>query len=356
MPVISDAAAACVLWLCQDDDFWLTKRVRLCQHDNLPPIHIIEGWYDLFLHSALEDYHQALAVWKAAQPSVPPDAPNVDEDSEEGQTGLPLAIDSALDSGAAPSVRRFKPYLTIGNFIHIDVKYLYKASFEECIRWYDFHLKGRHDRLFDRPDSRSVKLQMINASCGLAKKNKQMRQFHYKLLSQQQPALTAKQIQRKLRLYEEWRYFPEWPPASTATPLYLAQRQMLIYDAEQLMVHADSEDYMSEIAHMYSQHLATNSPLPAAPAPAPTPTPTPPSAPETSAPVSSPSPPALTHAVPPTYANHYATYVYDPRYPTPSIGGSSFDPDNSGALDNRSMESVRYPCTYICTAFLCLAQ
>lgn len=124
-----------------DDPFWQALDHRPGPGWTGPAVHLISGWYDLFLRDLLDDY----AALRAAGHS---------------------------------------PYLTIGPWYHMDLTWV-PAALREGLAWFDAHLKGRGERLRERP----VRLYVLGA--------------------------------------DEWRELESWPPAVPTTRLFLHPHGLL---------------------------------------------------------------------------------------------------------------------------------
>jgi putative CocE/NonD family hydrolase len=123
------------------DPVWqaVDQHARLAQVE--VPAHLVGGWYDLFLRDVLADY----AALKAA--------------------------------GRAP-------YLTIGPWYHLDLRWV-PETIREGLAWFDCHLKGERRRLRERP----VRIYVLGA--------------------------------------DEWRQMDDWPPPAVQTRYFLHARHRL---------------------------------------------------------------------------------------------------------------------------------
>ncbi len=98
-----------------DDPFWQALDHRPGPGWAGPAVHLISGWYDLFLRDLLADY-------------------------------------AALREAGC------SPYLTIGPWYHMDLTWVTEAL-REGLAWFDAHLKGQGERLRERP----VRLYILGA-------------------------------------------------------------------------------------------------------------------------------------------------------------------------------------------------
>lgn len=98
-----------------DSPFWQALDHRPGPGWTGPAVHLISGWYDLFLRDLLDDY-------------------------------------------AALRAAGHLPYLTIGPWYHMDLTWVPEAL-REGLAWFDAHLKGHRERLRGRP----VRLYILGA-------------------------------------------------------------------------------------------------------------------------------------------------------------------------------------------------
>lgn len=181
----------------------------------------------------------------------------------------------------------------------------------------------------------------------------------------------SKSRQRMNLLDAEWRYFPEFPPPAAQPLKYYLHCEMGIAGDERRMLRLDApgereREYALAVARMHEAEekrivaqalknaataaasevaAAASSVASAASSIAATPAAAAASQSKlanarsslpsisTSSAASSPPP------VAPPARSHFSCYTYDPKDPTPSVGGATFDVENSGGLDNRAMES-----------------
>jgi predicted acyl esterase len=360
--------------------FWREKQVKLCDLANSPPLLIVEGWYDLFLQQALRDYVEALQIYKSHQVDIAEG-----KYTEEELAKMPS------------SVRTFKPYLTIINCVHIDFKQLYRISLIESIQWFDFHLKpNKSHSLIDRPAEKSVRVQMINASgvneqrhLGLIAKRKKAEKALASGSSVPDSSLPAdpaladllsprsKTRWRQNLLDAEWRFFSEFPPPSARSVKYYLYCDVDEKGVEHRVLRTDApgeRERLEKIAVKYFEEAKMRAMIASLSAPthdtmnaekskdgavsigatsanssssaavavasgalaAATPTAIR-SLPNLSIAIPSAMPELSLIPILPTQP--YSCFTYDPKDPTPSIGGTSFDVENSGPMDVRSMES-----------------
>lgn len=202
-----------------ESPFWKQKRVQLCDLANSPPLLIVEGWYDIFLREALRDYCDALAIWKAHQADVAAGRVSAEAEAKAGSA----------------SRRNSKPYLTIINCVHIDWRQLLRISLAESIKWFDMHLKPHSaqaaKRRAERPEDKSVRVQLINASAGNESRHLGLIARRKKAEAKAEAARAAlvanasvaavpavdlaeaaRAKERQAFLDSEWLSFPEFPP------------------------------------------------------------------------------------------------------------------------------------------------
>jgi len=98
-----------------ENPFWQALDHHPAPEPAGPAVHLISGWYDLFLRDLLDDY----ALLRAAGRS---------------------------------------PYLTIGPWYHMDLSWVPEAL-RQGLAWFDAHLQGRRERLRERP----VRLYILGA-------------------------------------------------------------------------------------------------------------------------------------------------------------------------------------------------
>jgi putative CocE/NonD family hydrolase len=99
-----------------DDPYWLSVDFRDAITTVNAPVHLVAGWYDIFLEGQVNDYHRLRAT---------------------GHT----------------------PYLTIGPWVHLDTEGQWE-SIRQALAWFDVHLKGDPTRMRPTP----VRLYVMGAN------------------------------------------------------------------------------------------------------------------------------------------------------------------------------------------------
>ena len=183
----------------------------------------------------------------------------------------------------------------------------------------------------------------------------------------------SKSRQRMNLLDAEWRYFPEFPPPSAQPLKYYLHCEMGVAGDERRMLRLDApgereREYALAVARMHeaeeksmvaralknaataaaSEVAAAVSSVASAASLAAAAVDTPAASSSHSKLASARSSlPSISTSAAPSFAlppapparSHFSCYTYDPKDPTPSVGGATFDVENSGGLDNRAMEA-----------------